>query len=252
MPDLKLILMVWEVFTLCVSLLCYFVSSCTFFFHPVVTQTDRRSYTRISSDTLNRASHSGSSGWVSTSCIKFSFWYQPAQSGAPAMKLSCCFIQTDSSAPNRVCLQSRCNPTLKLANFPDSQNRITSPNGFLHPALFSSPLLPNSAPLHVCQYFFILSSSPQSSVFPLPPSSPFTFPPLLWPLAKAPGIHSVVVMAVDCGIPAAVLMILPAGTDQPEKYSYHFSTEWELSPGQRLCEICVNLDMRVHKHLNLF
>lgn len=40
MPDLKLILMVWEVFTLCVSLLCYFVSSCTFFFHPVVTQTE--------------------------------------------------------------------------------------------------------------------------------------------------------------------------------------------------------------------
>lgn len=134
MPDLKLILMVWEVFTLWVSLLCYFVSSCTFFLHPVVTQTDRGSYTRISSDTLNQASHSGSSGWVSTSCIKFSFWYQPAQSGAPAMKLSCCFIQTDSSAPNSVCLQSRCNPSLKLANFPDSQNRITSPMAFsTHP-----------------------------------------------------------------------------------------------------------------------
>lgn len=48
------------------------------------------------------------------------------------MKLSCCFIQTDSSAPNTVCLQSSCNPTLKFANFSNSQHHIAS-------ALSSSP-----------------------------------------------------------------------------------------------------------------
>lgn len=164
-------------------LFCFFV----YFLFPPCRDSDRGSYTRISSDTLNQASHSGSSGWVSTSCIKFSFWYQPAQSGAPAMKLSCCFIQTDSSAPNRVCLQSRCNPTLKLANFPDSQNRITSPNGFLHPSLFSSPLLPNSAPLHVCQYFFILSSSLSLLSFRCLPPLPSPFLPSCDLLPKLQG-----------------------------------------------------------------
>lgn len=46
--------------------------------------------------------------------------------------------------------------------------------------------------------------------------------PLWWPPAKAPGTSAVVVVAEDCGIPAAVLMILPPRPDQPEIYSYRF------------------------------
>lgn len=131
------------------------------------------------------------------------------------MKLSRCFIQTDSSAPNAVCLQSLCNPTPKLANFPESQHRITSPLSFsprpcFHhlsfSALFSSMFLRISVFQHLL------------SLFGLSPSSPP--PPLCHDLLPSPsGTHSVVVMAGDCGIPAAVLMMLPSGQDQPEKYS---------------------------------
>lgn len=52
--------------------------------------------------------------------------------------------------------------------------------------------------------------------------------------------------SLSCGIPAAVLMILPPGPDQREKYTYHFSTERELSPLQRLCEMCFCICVNLH------
>lgn len=157
------------------------------------------------------------------------------------MKLSRCFIQTDSSAPNTVCLQSPCNPTLKPANFLDSQHHI-----FLPPPLFSTPLLHIFS--HISRAFLYPLISPHSLDVILPSLSTSPSPPLRWPLAKAPGTHSVVAMAEDCGIPAADLMILPPGPDQPEKYSNHFSTERELLPLHRLCEMymCICIYECVH------
>lgn len=51
------------------------------------------------------------------------------------------------------------------------------------------------------------------------PPSPSSIP---WPPAGAQGNRSVVVIVENCEIAAAVLMILPRGSAQPQKHSYHF------------------------------
>lgn len=154
------------------------------------------------------------------------------------MKLSRSFIQTDSSTPNAVCLQSPCNPTLKVANFPDSRHHITSV--FLPPTLVF--ITPPSNCYSQCfwAFLFIPTSFFTLQTFScLPPLHALRLPSP--PLTSCQGPRD----SLSCGIPAAVLMILPPGPDQPEKYSNHFSTEWELSP-QRLCEMCVNLHVSAY------
>lgn len=131
------------------------------------------------------------------------------------MKLSRCFIQTDSSNPNAVCLQSPCNPNLKPANFPDSQLHISSV--FLPQPLFSLPLL-HPAILYIFEHLSL--SLYISSLFGLSPASPLSIHFPSPPLTPCQGPRD----SLSCWIPAAVLMILPRGPDQPEKYSYS-STE---------------------------
>lgn len=95
------------------------------------------------------------------------------------MKLSRCFIQTDSSAPNTVCVQSLCNPTLKLANFPEAQHHITSPLSFSpHPCfhhlsfitLFYSMFLS----IFLFQHLLSLFGLSPDSLFSSPLHSPMT------------------------------------------------------------------------------
>lgn len=99
-------------------------------------------------------------------------------------------------------------------NLPTSQTR-----SIISPLSFSARLCPCiSLPLlhaAVRCVFRANSLSPHlSSLFRLtPPSISIHSPLLLWPLCQASRD------SLSCGIPAAVLMILPPGPDQPEKYS---------------------------------
>ena len=103
-------------------------------------------------------------------------------------------------------------------NLPTSQTRsIISPLSFsarLCPCI-SLPLLHASVhrifwnKLSVPASFLTLQTPPHPHPHPISIHSPL----LLWPLCQASRD------SLSCGIPAAVLMILPPGPDQPEKYS---------------------------------
>lgn len=122
------------------------------------------------------------------------------------------------------------NPTLKLASFPDSQHPITSvflpPHPSFHYLSFTLlffVFLSISLSLHLYSLTFSCLLSPFTSPFPCPPMTS----------CQGPGD------SLSCGIPAAVLMTLPPGPDQREKYSYHFSTERTLTPTTPLRNMCV-------------
>lgn len=139
-------------------------------------------------------------------------------------------------------------PVIQPWNLPASQTRsIPSPLSFSpHPSfhylsftLLFFVSLSISLSLHLYSLTFSCHLSPFTSPFPCPPMTS----------CQGPGD------SLSCGIPAAVLMTLPPGPDQREKYSYHFSTERELSPLQRpwkyvcvyvrlcmsVCTLCTNI-----------
>lgn len=111
--------------------------------------------------------------------------------------------------------------------------------------------LPFSPSFHYLSFtsaFLCVSEHPSVSALtfsyllsPFTPPTPFPCPPVT--PCQGPGD------SLRCGIPSAVLMILPPGPDQPEKYSYHFSPDRELSPRRRLrvgefawvCTLCTNI-----------
>ncbi len=93
------------------------------------------------------------------------------------MKPSRCFIRTDSSASNAVCLQSLCNPTLKLANFLAASHHLRL---CLSTPLFSSPLLHTAILWGFFKHLSILTSFSALRTIPslprlhsLPPLLPF-------------------------------------------------------------------------------
>lgn len=247
--DLKLIVifMLWDVgVRLAILALLFSPLFILYFPNPSwVRQTG--SYTRICSDSLNQHEYhliltplAGFLPPASNSAFNIS------QPKAGHQQWSCHAVLSEQTLPPQTL--SACKaPVIQPWNLPTSQTRSSK-----------SPLSPPPHPcFHYLSFTLLLSVFEHLSIptfstdFPQPLLLHSLPPPLPSPpMTSCQGPRD----SLSCRIPAAVLMILPPGPDQPEKYSYHFSTEWELSPLQLLCEICVNLPVTVcvvHKHLDL-